>query len=426
MKLSELGVKREEFKLSNGMPCVVFERQGMPVHVRLAFKAGSRYDTPGKEGLAHYLEHMVVAGTKKYPTKSDLATYIEQYGGGFGASTPKETIQIRAAVGDPEDLEIAFDVLGQMMTESLFEPRAVENERQSVLGEIGEWEGNPGRKMWDIRYRLYFQGTSVGRSGVGTVEGVEAVNVDDLKNFLKETLTSDRGIVVVSGGVDAESVKKIANEKLRNLGRSTKTFDDGEVKVVRTNPVLIVKKDNKQLHLTFGFRTCPKGDPDWTPLDVIGTILGGGRASTLNRILRQEQGLVYSVGTQVQEMSAGGWWSVETTAAKSKLQAVLDATCMELARVYDGKITAEELEFAKNKMIKSARVQMQTSGSWADYHISRNLQVDIGWTLEDYWREIEEVTLEDLKRVGKKYFARGTWYLGLIGDVTEGDFTVNY
>lgn len=419
-------VSQHRFQLANGLRGVVLERPGMPVHVRVAFKAGSRYDPVGKEGLAHFLEHMLVAGTERYPTKTDLATYIEAYGGVFGARTPKEEILLNAAVGDPADLNVAFDVLGQMLGHSLFTDAAVDSERQSVLGEIGDWEANPSQQIYDLKYHLYFQDSVVGRSGVGTVNGVKAITKPDILEFLARTLTPDRGLVVVSGGVMAGDVRTAAEHHLGNLKPTEHDLDDGILTAKRLEPVLIEPKPNQQIRLSFGFRTCPIGHSDNPALDVIVTILGGGRASSLTRILRQERGLVYSVWAMAHEMAAGGTWTVETSAPKAKLQAVLDATSEEFGRVYSGGLTETELRFAIAKTVKSAKMNLQTSLAWVDHHTRYSLHLNSDWSYIDYLGQIGRVSLADLKRVGAKYFAPGSWYLGLIGDVKPSDFSVNY
>lgn len=426
MDLAAFNVSHSTFTLSNGLRCVVFERPGMPVDVRAAFKAGSRYDAEGREGQAHFLEHMVVAGTKKFPTKTDLATFVEGFGGVFGASTTKEEINLNIAIGDPVDLEIAFGVLGQMLTQSLFDDSTIENERQAVLGERGNNEANATSRSANLQFSLLFQQTVTGRSGVGTVAGVNDVTKTDLTSFLMKLLTTDRGLIIVSGGVTSDQVEKAAERHLSTLPQGESVFDDGELPSIRATPIMIEKMENAQLQISFGFRTCVLGHADATPLRLAATILGGGRSSTLIRILRQEQGLVYSAGVQTSQMMAGGWWLVKTTAPKDKLQAVLDATCGELKRFHEGGITQAELNFAKSKTIKSTLRTMQTSLAWVDFHTCHNLHLGTNWTIADYISAIETTTLDDIHRVGAKYFAHDSWYLGLVGDVTKQDFIVNY
>ena len=80
LTLSDFGVARKEVVLSNGLKLVVFERPNTLVAIRVLTFAGSRFDPADKQGLAHFVEHMAINGTKKFPTKDKIAAYIEEYG----------------------------------------------------------------------------------------------------------------------------------------------------------------------------------------------------------------------------------------------------------------------------------------------------------------------------------------------------------
>ncbi|HSX14375.1 MAG TPA: pitrilysin family protein [Candidatus Saccharimonadales bacterium] len=426
MDLAAFGIKKHTFALKNGLRVVLFERANMPIHLRAAFKAGCKYDPPGKEGLAHFSEHLLLAGTKRFPSSTELGAFIEQYGGWYNANTPKEEINLDIAIGDPADTEVAFEMMGEMLTTSLFLPQSIVSERESVLGEVGEWEANPSKQIWEVQNRLYFQGTPLGRHGVGTTSGVKASKRDDLVSFVSETITSDRGVVVVAGGISKQDAENLSEIHFGNLHRSRADFSDGEAKVLRQKPILIVPKENRQIQLTLGFRTCPMAGADEAALDVISAVLGRGGSSSLQRVLRHDQALVYSVWAESVNLAAGGWISVETTAAKAKLQQILDAICLEFRRVYKGKLSQAEIDLAKAKIVKSTRLYLQSSYDVALSHSRYSLQVDSGWDVFDYDKRVSAVTADDIKRVGNKYFRPGEWYLGLIGDVKESDFSVNY
>ena len=93
-KLSDFGIKRESGILRSGVRLTVFRKPSAPIYTSFAFLSGGRFDTVGKEGLAHFMEHMIVAGTKKFPTKDKLAEYLESYGGAFHASTGNEVMNL--------------------------------------------------------------------------------------------------------------------------------------------------------------------------------------------------------------------------------------------------------------------------------------------------------------------------------------------
>lgn len=427
MDIKDLGVTRKEGILSNGCRLVVFERPGLPVYLRASFLSGSQFDPIGLEGTSHFLEHMLVAGSKNFPTKDKLATFIEQYGGEFGAFTGGEGLSVNVEIGDPHDLPQAVKVMSEILKYPRFDAMVIEAERKSILRELGDIKSNPEKMMWEVWRRLYFQKTTIGRSILGNEESIQAITKDDLVKFYNEKLVSGRAVLVASGGITLSQLQAESELNLL-IPAGGKQALNGSLKVSRDQAVSIEHFSGKdQVHLAIGFRTCRCFDSDMPTLDVLKTILGGGRASSLTKILRYEKGMVYTVYAISTGLSETGSWMVRTSTAKNNLQEVLDLITKEFYRVYNGKITQEELQFAKDKMIKSKRMRMQTSGSWVDMHSYRELITpDQKWTLSNYVEEVSNVSLDDLKRIGRKYFVPGQWFLGMCGDVVEDDIKVNY
>ena len=186
----------------------------MPLAINVVFLSGSRFDKNGKEGTAHFLEHMITAGSSKFPSKDKLAAYIEQYGGIFGASTSDDTMNIRVSLGDPSDVSKAFDVLHEILLDPFFEEKILETERGSVLREIGETISNPQRLIWEIYDKLFFQGTEIGRPTAGSEDSIPLISKEDVSDFYKNNLVSGRMALVVSGGVKLDSLVKEAEGKI--------------------------------------------------------------------------------------------------------------------------------------------------------------------------------------------------------------------
>ena len=214
MALRSFGVSRRETVLSNGVRLVVFERPGQPVYLQAAFLAGSRFDPVGREGLAHFLEHMLVAGTKNFPSKDKLAAFIEQFGGEFSAFTGSEVLSINTAIGDPTDFKQAVRVLSEAIKYPLMAPKTVETARGSILRELGDKKSNPERMLWEVWRRLFFQGTKVGRSTLGTDVTINSISRDDIIRFQSDMLVSGRLALVVAGGVTLNQAQDLAEANL--------------------------------------------------------------------------------------------------------------------------------------------------------------------------------------------------------------------
>ena len=423
--LSDLGTQFRHTTLSNGTRVVVFERPCMPVYLRACFLSGSRFDISGKDGTAHFLEHMLVAGTKKFPSKDKLAAYIEQCGGVFGASTSLDFVNINTGIGDPADLDKAFEVFHEILFESSFDEKAIKNERGSILSELRDHLSNPGSMIWDVAGRLIFQDTSLAKPTLGSRETIEAIARKDVIDFFHNNMTADRMILVASGGVTLEGVTERA-ERLLILQSSQKIISDKQLPIIRKRTTDIEQFAGKeQIHMVLGFRTVPAHHKDGFALDVIAEALGGGRASALTKELRYKRGFVYGVSAIQRDFSDAGAFIIKTSCSKKKLQEVLDIISGILARVGTDGLSEDELIFAKEKIIKSKRMELQSSASWVNFHAYQQLLSSEPWTLIDYLNNISLVTQNSTKEIAKKYLDTNKWYLAMCGDISDNEVSVS-
>lgn len=422
----DLGVSRKESVLSNGAKVVVFEKPGMPVYMRATFLGGSRFDPVGKDGTSHFLEHGLTAGTKQFPSKDKLSAHIEQIGGSLGASTGEEVMSINSSVGDPKDIRVGFEVLHEMVLSAQMDPITIEKERGTILKELAKKKSNPGEMIWDVYRRLFFQGTPLGRSILGSEESIKSITNNDLQTFYKDNFTSQRMALVVCGGTTLEEIKDIAEEQL--LVQSGTRFEKGQnLSTNRQEPISIEAYQNiDQAVIAFGFRTAPRSHPDNATLDVIAEVLGGGRASSLNRRLRYEsEGLIYGVNAWSFNYMDTGAWVVKASTSKDKAQQVITIITDEVKRVLNEGLTKEEVLFAQNKIVKSKRMDLQTSRSWVDLHASSELKSKTPETLYDYTKGIVEVTPEMTRQVAQRYFGDNNWYLGMCGSISKKDIVIS-
>ncbi|MCX6783455.1 MAG: pitrilysin family protein [candidate division WWE3 bacterium] len=417
--LKDFSVTRHEAKLTNGTRVVLFERPGTPVAISAAFIAGSRFDPPGKEGLAHFLEHMLLAGTKNFPTKDKLAAYIEDLGGITSASTGHLALRVEVAVGDPIDVPSAIKVLSEEIINPLFNEKAIETERGAILRELASSKESPTKVLSRLAYRLIYQKTVEDHDTLGSEESIKSITKDDILNFYKEHLNASSLAIVVSGGVDLAKLTEILEKELPVASGSRPEFS-ANLPIFREKITDFSYFKGSNLNVEFDFRTVHHTHPDSRSLSILGSILGGGRTSALAKKLRYEKGLVYGVSARNGGFIDGGDFGISTHASKDNLQEVMDIIVTELKRMKDTGPTAEELQLVKNRLIKSKKMSMQTSGSWVDWHEYRTLYYpDSVWTIEDYFKEVSSVTSEEVREVASKYLTNNNWYLTITGDVDE-------
>ncbi len=417
--LEDFNVKRETFNLSSGTHVVLFNRTKMPVHLLITFIAGSRFDPEGKEGLAHFMEHMLLAGTKTYPTKDIMAGFIEDLGGSIGASTSSDKLDINVSLGDPHDTESAIRLVSDVLLNALFDEKTIEKERGAILRELESKKSNPSKMLVEISRPLVYQKTVVGKSNLGTAESIGSITKEDMLGFYHKFIKSSLATIIVAGDLSKDTLLPLL-EKHLSLPQGERPIFENDLPVFRDKVIEYAFFDNKSIETRLSFRTPNMANSDTRTLSLLASILAGGRTGVLIKKLRYERGLIYSINSNNGSFVDGGAFNITTSVAKSKLQEVLDIICIEIKRMASEGSTADELQLVKNRLTKSTKTKMQTSEAWVDVHDYRDLYYpNDTWTIEDYLKEVESVTIEDIKRVTEKYLTANNWYLSLAGSVDD-------
>ena len=152
----------------------LIERKGSPIYMRFIFNAGARYDT--KYGLAHFVEHMLVAGTEKFPTKDALARYIDATGGSFSASTNSDILYLNIEIAEKGDFDIAIQLIDQIFNHSLFDKQTIEKERGAIITELQKKRSNPESYIWSVFQKISFQNTPAGHPTLGDMDSINSIN----------------------------------------------------------------------------------------------------------------------------------------------------------------------------------------------------------------------------------------------------------
>lgn len=424
---SDFNVIKHSAVLSNGVRVTLFERPKTPITVQLSFLSGSRFDPVGKEGLAHFTEHMVTAGTKKFPSSDVMASFIQGLGGSYNASTGIDVFRIYVSLVESEDFPKAVDLINEIINYPLFNSKIVETERGAVLRELDRREANPNVSLQDISHKLFLQNTLCGRFMGGYKETVELITKEDIVSYYNAMLTSGRAGITIGGGIGMDEVMKGLESGLI-MHRSDRFVVGDTLPVIRNKAVEIKRyTTNDQLNINFGFRVCARYTEDEIPLILLGNIMGGGFASALYKKLRFEKGLVYTVGAGYGGSIDRGSFTVTTEISKKNLPEVLDIIGGEFERAVFGKITSSELDFFKTRKIKSQKRVMETSDSWVGFHAYDELfGNEKRLSLPEFLEKVNQVTLDDITRVSKKYLAKDSWYLAVCGDIEEKDIVVHY
>src|SRR3990167_3693140 len=142
-RLKDFGVERQVGKLANGVRLLNFKREGFPIDIVFVSRSGARFDPKGKEGLAHFTEHMVFEGTKRFKKAAEIDIRIEGAGGSTASHTTFELTYHRFSVADKEDLITVGLLSDEIFNHPLFLQEKVAKEKKTISAEISSDLQNP-------------------------------------------------------------------------------------------------------------------------------------------------------------------------------------------------------------------------------------------------------------------------------------------
>jgi predicted Zn-dependent peptidase len=395
--------------LPGGLRVVTEEMAGVrSASIGVWVAVGSRDETPALHGCSHFLEHVLFKGTHER-SAMDISVALDAVGGEFNAFTAKEYTCFHARVLD-EDLPIAVDVLGDMMTGSLVTAADIDAERDVILDEIAMHEDDPDDVVHNLFAEQAWGDSPLGRPIAGTAQSIASMTPEQVARFYRRHYRSDNMVIAVAGNLDHASVVKLVR---RAFGRHGFLDGDavptpprvGRVRRVRTGS-RSATRPLEQVNLVLGMGGLTRADERRFALGVLNTALGGGTSSRLFQEVRERRGLAYSVYSFSSQYSDSGLVGVAAGCLPGKLDAVLATIRGELATVAASGIDADELERGKGQLRGGLVLGMEDSGSRMSRIGKAELLQDELLSLDEVLARIDSVTLDDVTTLAAEIFSQ--------------------
>ncbi len=368
---------------------------------------GSRDEGTSVAGAAHFLEHLLFKST---PTRSavEIAQAVDAVGGELNAFTAREHTCYYAHVLD-SDLELAVDLVADVVLNGRCAQDDVEIERDVVLEEIAMRDDDPEDTLGDVFLSAMFGSHPVGRPVIGSVESISAMTRAQLHSFHVRRYTPERMILAVAGNVDHKQVVALAREYFGPhlvRGRTAVPHRKGTGRVAGKPGLEFINRDSEQSHLLAGVRTPGRYWEHRWALSVLNSALGGGLSSRLFQQIRETRGLAYSVYSSVDTFSDSGAFSVYAACLPERFDEVVRVATDVLADVARDGITESECRIAKGSLRGGLVLGLEDSGSRM-HRIGRSeLNYGAHKTIAQTLKQIDAVTLEEVNSVAKRLLAK--------------------
>ncbi len=389
----------------NGLTAVIKKDSSVPiVSVNIWVKTGSINETSAQAGLSHFIEHLVFKGSKNYPGNT-ITENVEKMGGLINAATSKEYTCFYIDIQKDGYIE-AIKMLADMVTNPLFPEEEIKPERKVVIEEIQRHKDSPHSQLFEYYMENLYKDSAYKNSIIGSEKVIANIPREEIIKYFTENYTPDRMVVSIVGDVDVAKTKKaIADTLGKNKNKNTKYKAPKIKESLKKGTDFITKDKLSHAYMLAGFLGPDMSSDDIFTADVALNILGAGKSSRLNKVLKEDKQLVYSITASFLTLAGTGSAYISVIFDKNKYKKIISVLEEELDKFATEGPTQEEIDRAKINIKSDWLFGMQTFNEQAGQYGYWKLYGHLD-KFEKYLKNIDKVTVKDVKKFMKKYYIK--------------------
>ncbi|HYD18551.1 MAG TPA: pitrilysin family protein [Patescibacteria group bacterium] len=398
--------------LQNGVRVVTEQRPGTgTVAIQISIKSGGVDEAAAESGLTNLMQEATQTGTATR-SRDQIALDIEAKASPIESRTDMETTMFRTkalARSAPD----AFNVLADVLLNPVFNADELEQVKEQIIQGIKQAEKQPAAAAGKKYMETAFAGQSLGRPTTGTTQQVAAYTTGDVKRKHAEILSRPGDIIVsFAGDIDPAVAEKLVQDTLGQLSGGSKApnatarFTAGDY-----------REDNasNQVNINLGFKA-PNGlDPDRYDVTMFNALLSGGMSAPLFQELRVKRGLVYTPQSSFWQYENAGTFVISNGTGKGKAGELLTAVVELLGRIAREGFTQEQLDQARESVIRSVRDGRESVGSAASINAGQVLKYGRVLAPGEFEQKLRDITLDDVRRVAVNLLKEGEFALSAVG-----------
>jgi len=401
--------------LPNGLTIITEQMDHIrSVSLGIWLKSGSRHDEAPVNGISHFIEHMVFKGTTSR-TAEDIARQVDSIGGNMDAFTGKETVCFNMKVLD-EHLPVAIDILSDMVLNPVFAPSEITRERGVILEEIKMDEDNPDYLVHELFTQNFFKDHPLGKPILGTKETVrrfdqEAILADYGRKFVPGNL-----IISAAGNIQHDHVVDLLRKRFEHLKPASNGWHNNPPKI-SSRITLRNKKSLEQVQICLGVPSYEISHTRRYVSYVLNTLLGGGMSSRLFQNVREKQGLVYSIFSELNPFRDAGCLSVYAGTSLQSAPKVVQSVLQEFRNFKEVPLSEEELKRGKDQLKGSLMLSLESSTARMSNLARQEMYYDRFVGMDEIIDRIQAVTSEDVQRSAQELFRPDAIAVTVLGNL---------
>ena len=363
--------------------------------------SGSRSEQSDNHGISHFIEHLLFKGTEKRSAK-DIAESIDAVGGQLNAFTAKEYTCYYSKVLDSQ-LELAMDILSDMLLESCFHENDIERERGVILEELSMYEDTPDELVHDLHVSNIWTGHQLGRNIIGTAHSIKQITRDAILTYYRQFYTPDNLVIAAAGNVDHQQLRELAEKYFAKMS-GTKSQSSSSIPQFASSQT-VHKKSTEQVHICLSTAGVAQNSPEIYAYHIYNNLLGGGISSRLFQSIREERGLAYSVYSYQTNYSDGGLLTVYAGTRPANVEQVIELIIKNITDLKSKGVCGQTLERVKEQLKGNLLLGLESSSS----RMSRlgKLEISLGKyvSLDEVVAKIDRTTALDINQMMDGVFA---------------------
>jgi predicted Zn-dependent peptidase len=362
------------------------------VAVGVWVETGSRYEPAARGGISHFIEHLVFKGTETRSAE-EIARIVDSVGGQMDAFTTKEHTCFYVTVLD-EHLPLAADLLADILLHPRFDAGDIEREKTVVLQEFGMVEDTPDDIIHDLFAERVWPEHPLGRPILGDRKVIQALDRSTVLTHFRTEYCPARITIAAAGHIRHERFVEL-------LGTRFLDFDQPPPFRAAERPKLatvvdLIERPLEQMHFVLGGRGLEQDVPERFALFLLNTIVGGSMSSRLFQVVREREGLVYSIHSGNSAFRDSGLFYVYAGTEPANFGRVVDLTLQEFRKLRAAGVTADELRRAKDHLKGSLMLSLESTGSRMTRIAKQELYFGRTFTFDQILADIERVTIEEV------------------------------
>ena len=382
------------------------------VAVGIWVSTGSRRETPEQNGISHFIEHMLFKGTTSRSAE-EIAKSVDSIGGNLDAFTSRELVSFNTKILD-EHLPMAFDVLSDLVLNPKFLAEDVEKEKGVILEEIKMDADSPESVAHEIFCRNFWKGHALGKPILGTKESIAEFNNDTIRSYYERAYTPENIVITGAGNLDHERLVELCSNTFGGIRREGQLPQSAPP---RSHAEISQKSKRtlEQTHMCMGVPAYPMSHDRRFACYLLNAILGGGMSSRLFQNIREKQGLVYAVFSELNLYRDAGVLEIYAGCSPQSTKKVIESIMQEFRALKSELVAAEELRRAKDHLKGSLMLSLESTSSRMANLARQQIFFNKFFTLDELLNSIEIVTAEQVHQVTNEFFDSEHIALTLLG-----------